>query len=311
LTASVCESTQLTTLDSIILPPTLLSAPPPHALAPYSTVQLPEAARAIAPYPFFDLSNPSTTLVLVSLPDHPIRLTNALSLATGPVASYRYIYPETETFLAPHSLMFTADGTRFLAGCDSELSLFDVSRAGDGPLERYKMKRNGQIGRSGQWRMKRGVVSTMDIVDDVLAVGTLSREIGIFGSNGQGGCIASFELGNEFPGTGVTQVKWSSCGTYLLVGERKSDVIQVFDVRGQHRRVQTLRGRHSNTLIKLGWELTPNGEVWAGGHDGQVRVWDGVGKTEGSVQPSSSWQAHQGSFSFFSFVRFEVVLAPC
>jgi hypothetical protein len=81
---------------------------------------------------------------------------------------------------------------------------------------------------------------------------------------------------------------------YLLIGERNSDVIRVFDVRGQHKMLQVLAGRKTETMMRLGWDLTPNGEVWAGGTDGFVRVWEGIGESEGDLEAVMSWKAHEG-----------------
>jgi WD40 repeat protein len=218
------------------------------------------------------------------------------------VASYSYIRTETEAFLAPHSLLFTPDATHFLAGADSELGVFDISRYGQGPIERYKLRRNGQIGAANQWRLKRGIISTLDISSEgILAAGTFSREIGLYASNGRGGCVSSFELGSNVDGdgkhvgAGISKVKWSACGMYLIVGERNSDVLQVFDVRGQHKLLQVLVGSKAESMMRLGWDLTSNGEVWAGGMDGFVRAWEGVGKGEGDLTAATSWKAHKGT----------------
>lgn len=177
-----------------------------------------------------------------------------------------------------------------------------MSRSGADPVERYKLRRNGALGAAGQWRLKRGIISTLDISSEgILAAGTFSREIGLYANHGQGGCVASFCLDNDFTerenrtGSGISLVKWSSCGTYILVGERNSHVVQVFDVRGEHKLLQTLVGRNAESMMRLGWDLTPNGEVWAGGLDGHVMVWEGIGKSEGKIEASMAWKAHTGT----------------
>lgn len=142
-------------------------------------------------------------------------------------------------------------------------------------------------------------MSTLEISSGgILAAGTFSREIGLYANSGQGGCVASFCLEDGvtcLEGSGISRVRWSSCGTYILVGERNSNVIQVFDVRGQHRLLQTLVERNAESMMRLDWDLTPNGEVWAGGLDGYVRVWEGLGKSEGKVEASMVWKAHDGT----------------
>jgi WD40 repeat protein len=293
ISSSITASTHSSIVQSIILPPDLLHGSVQN-IKSYSDLELPEPIRAMTPYPGFDLSDPSTTLLLLSLPDHPTRLVNALALGSGIVASYPYIRPETEETIAAHSLLFTRDGNQFLAGTDSELSIFDLNRPGQDLVQRFRLRRNGRLGQTGQWRMKRGIISALAISsDEILAVGTFGREIGLFDRNGQGGLVATFDLGDEQKGSGVSQIGWSDCGRYLLVGERKSYAIRVFDIRGQQKLLQTLVGRDANTMMKLGWNLTANGEVWAGGMDGAVRVWEGIGMSEGSTNISGSWLAHE------------------
>lgn len=35
-------------------------------------------------------------------------------------------------------------------------------------------------------------------------------------------------------------------------------------------------------------------EIWTGGTDGVVRVWEGVGRKEGGVECDWEWKAHDG-----------------
>ncbi|KAF2668046.1 hypothetical protein BT63DRAFT_415548 [Microthyrium microscopicum] len=293
LLVSASGSKTSSLLETIILPPDLLTESTKQ-LATYSSITLPEQVRTTATYPFFDLSQPSSLLQLVSLPDHPLRLVNSLALDSGIVATYPYIIPTTEAYLCPHSLLFTPDGTHFFAGVDSQLAIFDVSRQKADPVRVSKLRPNGYLGKQYEWRMRRGIVSTMDISQhNLLAIGTFGREIGLVESGGWGQCSTVIDLKDGAEGSGVSKVKWSTCGSYLLVGERQSDAIQVFDVRGKHELLQTFVGRHAMSMMPLGWDLTPNGEVWAGGMDGHVRIWEGIGKSEGDVVASASWKAHE------------------
>jgi WD40 repeat protein len=141
------------------------------------------------------------------------------------------------------------------------------------------------------WSLSRGIVSALDVsVDEVVAVGTFGREVGLFSSGGSP--ITAFSLKKDIIGSGVTQLQWTPCGRYLLVGERKSDSILVFDIRQTHRLLQTFSGRKADTMMRMSWSLTDDGEVWAGGTDGISRMWRTVGEGEGPVQPAESWSAH-------------------
>ena len=46
------------------------------------------------------------------------------------------------------------------------------------------------------------------------------------------------------------------------------------------------------TQQRLGVDITERGNVLAGGTDGKVHVWEGIGMQEGEIEPSRDWQAH-------------------
>ncbi|KAI9705435.1 MAG: hypothetical protein M1836_006190 [Candelina mexicana] len=245
-------------------------------------------------------NDPSTTLYLSTPRDHPIRLTSALHPAS--LAIYPLICPTTEKYLTPHSLIFTHSGTHFLTGSDSLISVFDISRPGSGPTERHATipsKRKKIVG--GGVGMK-GIVSCLNLSNrGVLAAGTFTRSVGLYDSQGSGDCIAVFSVADNkdeeegIGGAGVTQVLWSSCGTYLYVAERKSDGVLVYDIRVAGKRLGSLTGRRADTNQRLGVDVVDNGrgnEIWAGGTDGTVRVWEHVGEMEGAQDPVREWRAH-------------------
>lgn len=49
--------------------------------------------------------------------------------------------------------------------------------------------------------------------------------------------------------------------------------------------------RNADSNMRLNFDVK-NEQLFAGGLDGLVRVWSGIGKTEGELHPSSSWNAH-------------------
>lgn len=97
-------------------------------------------------------------------------------------------------------------------------------------------------------------------------------------------------------GSGLTQLLWSACGRYLCTVERVSDGIAVWDIRGTGKKLAWLKGRKAKTQQRLGVDVT-GGEVWAGGTDGSVRVWDGLGQAEGIVDPNWEFQAHEDAIT--------------
>ena len=120
---------------------------------------------------------------------------------------------------------------------------------------------------------------------------------------GSGGTVATWSIAEAadkdagIGGAGVSQTLWSACGRYLFVVERKSGGVLVYDVRVTGKLVAWLEGREADTNQRLNvdaFQGTQGTEIWAGGTDGIVRVWEGVGLTEGAIERSWDWKAHDG-----------------
>lgn len=166
----------------------------------------------------------------------------------------------------------------------------------------------------GDMGMK-GIVSALGMnLDGILAAGTFSRWVGLYDGYGRGGTRGVFEIrGSEYvtrddwAGTGVTQLCWSTCGRYLCVVERESDGTGVWDVRVSGRRLSWLQGRRGMTNQRLEAGLFGR-EFWAGGTDGCVRIWEGLGKNEGDVDPAWQFRAHEGIFASLLFLLTSLVL---
>ncbi|KAL4898107.1 guanine nucleotide-binding protein [Aspergillus ambiguus] len=297
-------------IRTYILPQDLLEErSSPHQLSPYSALPSAEPTYAMAIYPFYSLQDPSTTLFLSSVRDHPIRLTSALAPVT--LASYSLVNPMTEAFITPHSMLYpsTLGGTHFLAGSDSLICLFDVSRPGsDGPVSwmpTVPSKRKQIVG--GGVGMK-GIISAMAVNptgDGILAAGTFSRQIGLYGSNGTGESLGTFsvaktEANRHIGGRGVTQLLWSPCGRYLYIAERQSDGVLIYDIRATGQLLGWLKGRKALTNQRMKVDMVPAGEsheVWAGGTDGFMRMWQDPARTAGEQAPTWEWKAHHDAVS--------------
>jgi hypothetical protein len=169
------------------------------------------------------------------------------------------------------------------------------------PSKRHKMK-GGGVG-------MRGIVSALSLQPrendetGMLAAGTWTRWVGLYDMGGMGGTVATWSIADAADknvgvgGTGITQTAWSACGRYLFVVERKSRGILVYDVRVTGELVCWLEGRGAETNQRLGvdvFEGERGTEIWAGGTDGVVKVWDNVGMTEGAQGRSWEWRAHDG-----------------
>ncbi|BCS04261.1 uncharacterized protein AKAW2_80062S [Aspergillus luchuensis] len=295
-----------------ILPPDLLEKTTyPSGISPYSVLPSAEPTYATAMYPFFSLQDPSTTLFLSSVRDHPIRLTSAL--APTSVATYSLVNPMTEAFITPHSIIYPSalGGGQFLTGSDSLICLFDVSRPGnDGPvtsMPTIPSKRKQLVG--GGVGMK-GIISAMALDPTgagILAAGTFTRHVGLYGANGTGESLGTFSISKteahrHIGGRGITQLLWSPCGRYLYVAERKSDGVLVYDIRVTGQLLGWLQGRKAFTNQRLKIDMVPSGdngshEIWAGGTDGCMRVWQNPTHLSGAQDPKWEWKVHNDTVS--------------
>ncbi|QSZ34424.1 hypothetical protein DSL72_006016 [Monilinia vaccinii-corymbosi] len=323
-------------IRTFILPPTLLDDPSiPLTITPHTTHSFPTSLNCLTPYPHFTLSDPSTTLYLSCPNSLPIRLTNILSPNPAPQATYNLICPTTEKYLTPSSILWSAPGAHFLTGTDCLISLFDVSRPGSTgpttklatiPSKRHKMK-GGGVG-------MRGIVSALALPSSpdhntthhprtgILAAGTWTRWIGLYDASGLGGTVATWDIRAAadaeagIGGQGVGELGWSACGRYLWVAERKSRGVLVYDVRVTGKLVAWLEGRAAETNQRMGvacFEGQRGGgmEIWAGGTDGVVRVWEGVGGKEGACERDWEWRAHEDPIGSTVLHPFGTVIATC
>ena len=304
-------------LRSFVLPPDLLSPErePPHILTPYSFQQSPEPVYATKFHPAYNLQELSTCLVLASIRSLPLRLFSPF--APGILTSYPLVSPTTETYITPYSLLFShANMNHFFAGSDSRLSIFDLNRDGEGPISTRHTTPSRRHHTAAAGGMK-GIVSTLAMSSDgILAAGTFSRWVGLYDGYGRGDTVSAFAVAQQregdesTDGKGLTQVMWSQCGRYLCTVERGSDGIGVLDIRGNGKWLAWLKGRNARTPQRLGVDMI-GGEVWAGGIDGLVRVWEGLGMTEGVINPKWEYQAHSDVVSSTIMHQSGSVLATC
>ena len=304
-------------LRSFVIPPDLLSPERelPNILTPYSVQQSPEPVYATDFHPAYNLQEPSTCLVMASIRSLPIRLFSPF--APGILASYPLVSPTTEVYITPYSLLFSpGNPNHFFAGSDSRLSIFDLNRNGEGPISTLHTTPSRRHHTAAAGGMK-GILSTLAMSSDgILAAGTFSRWVGLYDGYGRGGTVSALAVAQKregegnTEGKGLTQVMWSQCGRYLCTVERGSDGIGVLDIRGNSKWLAWLRGRNARTPQRLGVDVIGE-EVWAGGIDGVVRVWEGLGMAEGVIDPKWEYQAHGDVVSSTVMHQSGSVLATC
>ena len=293
-------------IHTFVVPADLLAdQPEPLSLSRYCTIPSCEPVNAVIGFPSFQLQDNDTTFVLSSVREHPIRLSSALGGHL--VASYPIVNSMTEEYISPLSLTFDPTATRFIAGSDSLISVFDLSRPGQEPVTALKTgPKNSNDDRWNPATSMRGIVSALatEPASNILAAGTFTRHVALYASAGQGDCIGSFSTeGNQadkdIRGRGITQLHWSPCGRYLYVTERKSDGIMVYDIRQTGQLLSWMSGRDAQTNQRLGVDVfgdTGSGtyEVWAGGTDGKTRMWKDAHLQEGAVKSTFEFKAHKG-----------------
>ncbi|POS78370.1 hypothetical protein DHEL01_v203224 [Diaporthe helianthi] len=289
------------------------------APAPYFALEAPETHHVLV------ACRDHPIQIFRALPTTPTPVDDRQPDETSSLFSYRLISPQTEAYLPVHSLAwpspYAATSSSFFVGSNNLIAQFNLHRIGDGPQQvvhtipskRHISKGNG-VG-------MRGMVSALSTQNDenyvptaLLAAGTWTRWVGLYDFARGGERVATWSVADAaasvvvqdplsgslqrpatkggIGGAGITQTAWSPDGRYLLVNERQSTGVLVYDVRVTNKVLGFLAGRGALTHQKLDLTVYPDSEglggfeVWSGTTDGTVKVWQGVGNDEGCVWPS-------------------------
>ncbi|KAF7543335.1 hypothetical protein G7046_g10021 [Stylonectria norvegica] len=284
------------------------------SLEPQAVTTLPEPTQTIVAAPFYSLAEPATQTFLVGCRDHPIQLYHCFpnDAHLAPLASYKLIRKETEEYITPSSMLWETPGTHFICGSANRLDYFDMSRHGsDGPVLTIPTIPSKRHIAKGSGVGMKGTVSALAAspVDAnggyIIAAGTWTRWVGLYDLHRTNKVVANWAVSNreaihdwsDVGGQGIMQVVWSPCGRYLVVNERQSSGLLVYDIRGTGKLLNVLKGRDAATQQKLHCDVFQGAgsafEVWAGSQDGCVAVWEDVGAVEGPLQPTWTWNAHE------------------
>lgn len=260
-----------------------------------------------------------------------------------PLASYPLIHAQTETYLTPTSLCWPSPGSHFLAGTRNQIAYFDVSRSGAGsePVLKIATIPSARHNAKGGGVGMRGTVSalcTQSSTDGpgLVAAGTWTRWVGLYDLLRAGECVATWSVkdaasswgegreaaaaangGAGIGGDGILQTIWSPCGRYLVVNERRSSGLLVYDVRVTGRLLGCLVGRDADTHQRLSCDVYPGAEavggfeVWAGTKNGTVAVWEGIGNQEGYLEMSWDWDGHESAIGSAAMHSCGSVIATC
>ncbi|KAI0132608.1 hypothetical protein BJ170DRAFT_680490 [Xylariales sp. AK1849] len=334
-------------ISGYVIPENLLAPQTePLSLSPQATIALGERTNVLASAPYYNLLEPYTNQVLVSSRDHPIQLFYLFPPLTdgstpsrhSPASSYPLTKARSEYFLSATSLIWPSPGSHFIAGCRNLLAKFDITRTGEEPLLRIKtIPSERHLSKGGGVGM-RGTVSTLSAAvphqsyGSLVAAGTWTRWVGLYDFTQAGECTATWSIesaardlatqsgggiGGGIGGDGITQTIWSPCGRYLLISERKSKGILVYDVRVTGKLLGWLEGREALGNQRISCDVFPQQEgsggfeVWSGTTSGTNKVWEGVGQHEGGQEPAWEWQPHKSAVGSTCLHPTGTVIATC
>lgn len=308
-------------VSTFVLPTDLLEANHAQSLEPQATIQLPEPSQCVSVAPYFSLSNSATQTFLVGCRDHPLHLYHAFpgtAETPAPLCMYKLMRHETEEFITPSSLLWPSPGTHFFCGSANRIDYFDASRPGsEGPVQTiHTIPSKRHLLKGGGVGMKGTVASLSESPTDapgggIIAAGTWTRWMGLYDMYRVDKAVANWniagadlqEFEKDFGGQGIIQTSWSPCGRYLVINERHSSALLVYDIRGNGKLLSALAGRDCQTQQKLMGSTFghasdgPGFEVWAGTESGSVKIWDQVGLHYGIVEPRWDWDAHDSPVS--------------
>lgn len=251
--------------------------------------------------------------------------TSPTTEAYYPIHSLIWPYPGTHFLVGTRDLIAQFDVTRNGDGPSSQIPTI--------PSRRHIRKGNG-VGMRGTVSALSAQTNADDAPTGLIAAGTWTRWVGLYDIARSGECTATWSIaeaakgvtyaqpptdsshshdpteptfasGTTRPlqgigGAGIIQTTWSPCGRYLLLNERQSTGMLVYDVRGTNKVLGFLAGRNARTHQRMscdvfrGLDSVGGFEVWGGTLNGTVKVWEGVGNTEGCLWPSWGFSAADG-----------------
>jgi len=207
-------------------------------------------------YPNSTQNNDGLKLVLSTSHRSPIHLWNALD---GQLEATYRVYDHVDEVAHVNSICFNWSGEEIYCGSYGKLNIFRTDRPGREFIE-ISTKAN----------LHRSIISTiaMNAVDrSMFAIGTYSKDIGIFGGN---------ELMYVLRGhkSGITHLQFSPDGSKLYSGSRKGDGdIVCWDLRNVGRTLYSVE-RHITTNQRIYFDISSDGKYLVSGNcTGDISTW--------------------------------------
>jgi len=233
------------------------------SLSPVLTMSEGECIYDYCMYPSFASSDPSTCFLTSVCKDHPVHLWDAYN---GSLRASYLPYNDKDELDHTISLSFNVDGLKLLVGGVSCIYTFDVSRPGR-QIE-FRKTIASRKAKGGQ----RGLIScfsTNMYWSGMYAAGSYSKQILVYSESDNRRSIAELEGHTG----GVTSVRFTPDGNYLLSGSRKENLIYCWDMRMSMAPVVKYE-RKVETNQRIYFDIDSNGtRLVTGGTDGQTLVY--------------------------------------
>lgn len=217
-------------------------------------------------FPHSRSDDPARYCFATAVKDHPVHLLDATDgrlRASYPLVDHR------ERMVAPHSMLFSQDGTSLYASHEGAIEIFDISRPGC-PGERYKTspKRRSRDG-------LKGIISTLasdPTRTGLLAAGSFSGQIGIYDTLASE--LSPQMIFHSTEHTGITQVKFHLLNERVLfTASRRSNSIKCWDLRYAAACFHTFH-RPGHTNQRLSFDIDYSGlNLATGAQDRKIRVY--------------------------------------
>lgn len=249
---------------------------------PAVTVREKEIVYDYCWYPQMRSDLPSSCCFAATCRDHPIHLWDAWD---GHLICSYHPYNHLDEMVAAYSVEFNIDGSQLVAGFSKCLRTFHTHRPGR-YFEEIEAKKQP------------GIISCMSFnpqLPSVFAAGSYLGSVGLYNLERNNlFCRMDGNIG------GVTQVKFSSCGTKLFSGSRKNNEILCWDIRNPGTLLCGFK-RQVSTSQRIYFDLEPhyNRFLVSGDTGGRILKWDldenqeTPGSDDFTKEPSSAFMAHK------------------
>ncbi|GAA5855811.1 hypothetical protein JCM8547_000366 [Rhodosporidiobolus lusitaniae] len=237
------------------------------SLVPSWTHQPSNSLLSTAWYPGASLHDPAMFAFAAAVKELPIHLLDGNDRRVR--ASYP-IVDHVERFVAPHSMLFSLDGSSLYCGFDNAIEIFDVSVPGAAGFRLNTSKTRSS--RDGQKGIVSSLASSYSNSSHFLAAGTFSGSIGLYDPSSP---TPLFDLLYPSQRGGVTKLAFNPASPHLLfAASRQASYLDVWDLRNTTQPVsQGKLRRQGRTNQRLGFSIDPTG-TWlaAGDQNGNLSI---------------------------------------